>query len=201
MTHKLRKSICVYCSSSDAVDSAYLDAARELGALIGRGGHSLIYGGATVGLMGALAQAVRREGGHVTGVIPVLFRDKGIAWHEADELIVTADLRERKADMERRADAFIALPGGFGTLEEIAEVLVLKQLRQHTKPIVFLNTGGFYDPLLAFFEQLYRGKFSKSEYRKLYFIAPDPAAAIQHVETYVPPKLADKWFRPEAEAE
>ena len=187
-------SICVYCSSSNAVDAAYLDAARELGGLIGRGGHALIYGGTNVGLMGALALAVRESGGHVTGIVPAIFRDKGIAWHEADELIFTADLRERKAAMEHRADAFIALPGGFGTLEEIAEVLVLKQLRQHHKPIVFLNTKGFYDPLLAFFERLYEGKFSKSEYKKLYCIAPDPAAAMNHIETYTPPKVGEKWF-------
>jgi len=188
------KSICVYCSSSDSVDGGYRRIAEELGEQIGRAGNTLIYGGANIGLMGALARATHRAGGRVVGVIPAIFRDKDLAYNEADELIITADLRERKATMEQRADAFIALPGGFGTLEEIAEILVLKQLRLHAKPLVLLNTDGFYETLLAFFERLYTEGFSKPVYKNLYYIAPDPAAALHHIETYTPPDLADKWF-------
>jgi uncharacterized protein (TIGR00730 family) len=154
-----------------------------------------------MGLMGVLALAARRQGAHVTGVVPVVFKQKGIAWEEADELVITADLRERKADMERRADAFVALPGGFGTLEELAEILVLKQLRFHPKPIVLLNTHGFYDPLLAFFQRLYDDGFSKPEYKGLYFVTSDPAAAIEHIETYSPPKVGEKWFDRPSDAE
>jgi uncharacterized protein (TIGR00730 family) len=189
------KSIGVYCSSSDAVDGAYRAAAEALGESIGRAGYSLVYGGTNVGLMGALAMAARDAGARVVGVVPEFFRDKNIAWHDADELIFAADMRERKATMERRADAFIALPGGFGTLEEIAEILVLKQLHQHDKPVVFLNTGGYYDPLLAFFERLYAEHFTKPEYKKTYFVAPDAGAALEHIATYAPPRIGDKWFR------
>ncbi len=194
MSPDLTRSICVFCSSSDAVDVAYLRAAEQLGEAIGRRGHSLVYGGTNVGLMRALALVARRRGAHVTGVVPAVFKEKGIAWEEADELVITADLRERKADMERRADAFVALPGGFGTLEELAEILVLKQLRFHAKPVVLLNTNGFYDPLLAFFQRLYDDGFSKPEYKSLYFVTSDPVAALEHIETYSPPKLGDKWF-------
>ncbi|MFA6547179.1 MAG: TIGR00730 family Rossman fold protein, partial [Limisphaerales bacterium] len=115
------KSICVYCSSSSAVDARYVEAAVEFGTHLGRRGLTLVYGGASVGLMGQLAQAVHRGGGRVLGVIPQSLRDREIAYEAADELVVTRDLRERKAVMESRADAFVALPGGFGTLEEVLE--------------------------------------------------------------------------------
>jgi cytokinin riboside 5'-monophosphate phosphoribohydrolase len=188
------KSICVFSSSSDAVAREYFEAAAELGARIARHGWTLVYGGASVGLMGALAQAAIDNGGHVVGIIPHHLRHAGIANESCHELIVTGDLRERKAAMERRADAFIALPGGFGTLEEIIEVLTLKQLALHTKPIVFVNTNGFYSALDDLFEDFYEGFFAKPEYRQLYFMAPNPADAISHIETYRPPQPGRKWF-------
>ena len=145
-------TICVYCASSDAVDAAYGEAAEALGHLMGDRGDTLVYGGGTIGLMGILARATQSRGGHVVGVIPESLRTKELAYEEADELVVTPDLRTRKHEMDVRADAFIALPGGFGTLEEVVEVLTLKQLHLHDKAIVFLNTDEFWTPLFELFD-------------------------------------------------
>jgi hypothetical protein len=188
------KSVCVYCSSSSAVDPHYVTAAVELGTLLGERGLTLVYGGASVGLMGQLAQAVQRGGGRVLGVIPQSLRDREIAYEAADELIVTRDLRERKAIMESRADAFVALPGGFGTLEEVLEVLTLKQLRAHQKPVVFLNTAGFYDRLLAMFEQLFEQRFTKADHRHAYSVAATPAEVLPQLAHPRPMPEVTKWF-------
>lgn len=188
------QTICVYSSSSDAVAPAYFQAARELGALIAQHGHTLVYGGSSAGLMGELARAVHTQQGKVIGVIPETIRARGMAYDLADELLITEDLRQRKAVMETRSDAFIALPGGFGTLEEVSEVLTLKQLQLHTKPVVLINTQGFYDRLLALYDHFYAERFAKEQYRKLYYVAPDAAGALEHIETYRPPLLESKWF-------
>lgn len=187
------KAICVYCSSSNSLDPHYGEATEELGRLIGGRGLTLVYGGASVGLMGRLAAAVQRGGGCVVGVIPQSMRDREIAYEAADELIVTRDLRERKAVMEARADGFVALPGGFGTLEEVLEVLTLKQLRAHRKPVVFLNTAGFYDRLLAVFEQLYEQRFTKAEYRQFYQVAGHPREVLPLLAQAAAPPDVEKW--------
>jgi len=190
----MQKTICVFSSSSDAVDSVFFDGATELGNLIAKQNYVLIYGGAKIGLMGALARSVHENGGKVVGVIPELLRDKGLAYEYADELVVTKDLRERKAIMEERADAFVGLPGGFGTLEEVLEILTLKQLQFHAKPIIFVNTNGFYDHLINLFEYIYQERFAKPEYRQLYYVAPDAASAFSYIETYQPIQLQSKWL-------
>ena len=189
------RAICVFSSSSDAVALRYHEAATHLGALLAKRGLALVYGGGKVGLMGAVARSVHANGGRVIGVIPSFLRQKEVAYEEADELIVTKDLRERKAIMEERADGFVALPGGFGTLEEILEILTLKQLETHAKPIVFLNTDRFFDPLLALFDQLYREQFTKPDYRSHYHVAPAPADVFEHFDGYRPPLQVKKWFK------
>ena len=189
-------SICVYCSSSDAVAADYVQAAEELGREIGARGMSLVYGGTSVGLMGRVARAAQANGAPVVGVIPESIESRGLAFAGCDELIVTRDLRDRKAVMEDRADAFIALPGGFGTLEEVLEVLTLKQLQLHSKPIVLLNIAGFYDPLLAFFERLFEDRFAKPESCVYYYAAPDVTSAFEYLNGYAPPKPVAKWFAP-----
>ncbi len=188
------KTICVFCSSSSAVDEVYFDAARRLGKAMAEQSWGLVYGGSDVGLMGAVARAVHLHGGMVVGVIPQTIHARGIAYETADELLITKDLRERKAEMERRADAFIALPGGFGTLEEVIEVLTLKQLQTHAKPIVFLNTNGFYDPLMTLFEHYYQQQFAKPDTRNLYFVTPDVDSVVDYIATYQPPVIQSKWF-------
>lgn len=190
------KNICVYCSSSDAVAPIYLETARALGAQMAARGDTLIYGGADLGLMGALARAVHAGGGRVVGVIPQALQARGIAYAIADEVIVTTDLRERKATMEARADAFIALPGGLGTLEELLEVLTLRQLQAHTKPIVLLNTANYYAPLFALFAHLYRERFAKP-FENLYHIADDVGGIFDYLDAYEPFDAPSKWFTPE----
>jgi len=190
----MEKAICVFSSSSDVVDPVFFDVASDLGALIAQRNYTLIYGGATVGLMGALATAAHEYGGRVVGVIPAPIRDRGIAYEPADELIVTRDLRERKTLMEQLADIFVALPGGFGTLEETLEILTLKQLQHHNKPVVLVNTNGFYDRLLGLFEHFYQQRFVKAEHRDLYHVARDPISAFEYIDSYRPPEPVSKWF-------
>jgi hypothetical protein len=190
----MQKTVCVFCSSSSAVEQVYFDAARELGLLLAERGWPLVYGGTDVGLMGTLARAVHTGKGTVIGIIPESIYGRGLSYSTADETIVTKDLRERKGLMDLRSDAFIALPGGFGTLEEVIEVLTLKQLALHTKPVIFLNTNGFYDPLMTLFEHFYEQKFAKRESAMLYYVADTPADAVSYIENYQPSLAGSKWF-------
>lgn len=185
--------ICVYCSSSEAVAPLYIEAAGELGRLLGQRGHALVYGGGNVGLMGVLARAATASGAEVLGVIPRMMVEHGVAYAAADRLVVTATMAERKELMEREAEAFVALPGGFGTLEEIAQAITQKQLRYLQGPIAFVNVGGFYDALAAFFEQLYDERFAHDAYRETYHLAATPAAALDYIEQYVEPVAPRKW--------
>ena len=175
-------SICLFCASSDAVDGAFFDEARQLGGLIARGGHTLVYGGGCIGLMGAVALAVHEQGGRVVGVIPQSMEGKPYVYRDADELIVTKDLRQRKQVMDDRADAFVALPGGFGTLDEIAEVVAHRQLRAHEKPVVIVNCRGFYGPLLALFDHLIETRFAKPHHRLSFDVVADAAGALALLE-------------------
>lgn len=184
----------VYTSSSDAVDDRYRAVARAFGYRIGERGDALVYGGTQVGLMGVLAAATREAGGHVTGVLPQLMADRGLADTDCDELIVTDGMADRKRAMIERADAFVALPGGFGTLEELLEVLTLRQLGYHRKPIVLLDVDGFFTPLLACFEHLFALGFAKREYAELWFRAGDLDALFAHVDADQQPDLPTKWF-------
>jgi uncharacterized protein (TIGR00730 family) len=161
---------------------------------MGPRGDELVYGGTAVGMMGVLAAGVRAGGGRVTGVLPRLMADRGLADESCDELVVTDDMAGRKQVMIERADAFVALPGGFGTLEELFEVLTLKQLGYHDKPIVLLDVDGFFAPLLGMFEHLYEQRFARPEYAGLYHVAPDVSSLFDHLDTYEPADLPAKWF-------
>jgi cytokinin riboside 5'-monophosphate phosphoribohydrolase len=187
-------NICVFCSSSNAVKNCYFDEAQELGKIMGSRNHSLIYGGANVGLMHHLATTIKENGGHVTGIIPQKIFDKALAAINDNELIVTPTMDERKSLMRDRSDAFIALPGGFGTLEEILEVITLKQLDYHRKPVVFVNTNSFYDDLFAQFEKSYTEMFARENYRKLFRIVNRSIEAIDYIENYLHEELGAKWF-------
>jgi hypothetical protein len=158
------RSICVYCGSSEDIDPAYRQAAKKLGKLIGEQGDQLVYGGGSVGLMGDCARAVHEHGGKVVGVIPESLSTVEIAYHNADELIVTDTMRERKQIMDDRADAFVVLPGGFGTLEELAEILVLKILKYTDRPLIIVNPDGFYDPLIELFNHFVEHKFAQPKH-------------------------------------
>ena len=140
-------AICVFCASSDAIPRRYVDLAGEVGTEIARRGHSLVTGGGSVSSMGAVARAARAGGAHTVGVIPRALLEMEIADHDSDELVITDDMRSRKGEMDRRSDAFLALPGGIGTLEELIEVWVAHSLRMHSKPVVVLDPDGLFDPL------------------------------------------------------
>ena len=187
-------NITVFSSSSDAVDPVFFDVARELGRGIADRGDTLVYGGTNVGLMGALAKAAKETGGKVVGVIPGHISDRGIGFEQADELIVTANMRDRKRIMEERADTFVVLPGGFGTLEEVVEIITLKQLQQHRKAIVILNAHGFYDPLHTLFEHFYEQHFAKPASRALYHFARSVPDTFAYLDSYVPTAVPTKWM-------
>jgi uncharacterized protein (TIGR00730 family) len=172
------RAVTVYCSSSKSLDPVYYAAGNALGAAIAREGWSLVYGGNHLGLMGALADAARKAGGKVIGVTPQLFVEKGFGDDKCDELIITDNLRDRKATMEKRGDAFIALPGGLGTFEEIFDIVVHRQLGFHTKPIVLLNIDGYYDPLIEMIQSGVEKHFIKVESCRLFVTAPSVDAAI-----------------------
>ena len=153
------KRICVYCGSSSGNDPTYTAAARKFGEILARNKIRLIYGCGSTGLMGTLARAVHDHGGEITGVIPEFLKAQERLFRDADEIIVTADMHERKWLMFDRADAFVALPGGVGTLEELVEQLTWAQLGRHKKPILLANVGGFWDPLITVFEHLRSSAF------------------------------------------
>lgn len=188
------RSVTVYCSSSTAVARHFFDAAAATGRALAENDWALIYGGNSVGLMQTVADAARAAGGKVVGITPQLMVDKGIHDALADELVVTATMRDRKALMEDRGDAFLTLPGGLGTFEEIFEIIVGKQLGYHSKPIVLLNTAGYFDPLLTMIEHGIEQHFIKPKVRELYHVAATVDDAVRHYRSYVPPVLADKWF-------
>lgn len=164
-------NLCVFAASSSVLIPLHVEAAEQLGRGMAAAGHALVFGGGHIGLMGVLARAVHQQGGRVIGVIPEKLRDLELAYEQADELIITQTMRDRKRIMEEKADAFVALPGGFGTLEEVMEILVLKQLGYHLKPLVFLNSGGIYDRLFQFFDGLIEHQLVRPNQRQLYAIA------------------------------
>jgi len=156
-------AVCVFCASSERIDRRHLTVASELGTQIGRRGWTLVSGGGQVSSMGAVARAARAAGGHTVGVIPRTLLAREVVDHGADELVVTDNMRERKAVMDRRSDAFLALAGGLGTLEELLEVWVAGSLGMHERPVVVLDPDRTYDPLRALVEALVRDGFVRPE--------------------------------------
>jgi cytokinin riboside 5'-monophosphate phosphoribohydrolase len=189
------RSVTVFCGSSDSVDRKYFAAAEELGAKLARRGWRLVYGGGGVGLMGSLARAVLAHGGKVTGIIPKALLELGVGDTGLTELVVTDGLRDRKAIMDERGDAFVALPGGLGTLEEVLEALTLKQLGYHRKPIAVLDLHGFFDPLWAQFQRGVDEGFIKPEFLDLWYPAPDIDALLRYLDDYEPHGYGPKWTR------
>jgi uncharacterized protein (TIGR00730 family) len=165
------RNVCVYCGSADAVDPAYVAAAARLGELLARCGMRLVYGGGSNGLMGAVASAVIEHGGNVTGIIPEFLKNRELMLKTAQDLVVVPDMHTRKRLMFERADAFIALPGGIGTLEELVEQLTWVQLERHTKPVLIADIGGFWRPLLSLFAHMREHGFIRPEFEVRYLVA------------------------------
>jgi uncharacterized protein (TIGR00730 family) len=173
--------ICVFCASGEHIPEVYFKPAAGLGRLLAENKITLVYGGGKAGLMGALARAVHAGGGEIISVIPTLFRERGWCNEDADRIIQTHTMQERKQIMEQEAQAFIALPGGTGTLDEILEILTARQLGFHQKPLVLINTRGFFNPLIRFFNRLYRQGFMPERVDRYLSLAKDERDALKRI--------------------
>jgi len=189
------KSLCVYCASSDRLESKYTEAASQVGAEMARRGWTLVYGGGKTGLMGAVARGVKGGGGRVVGVIPDFMKARELEFTEADELISVLTMRERKMLMETRADAFLALPGGWGTLEELLEILTLAHLEALRKPIVIFNQDGYYDDLLRLNERIIAEKFMHGTIRGKFAVARTVAEIFPLIENWNHQPGDAKWYQ------
>ena len=179
------KNVCVFASSSNNLEHSFYEDAAELGRLLGVNGLNIVYGGSRLGMMYACASKVKEYGGNIIGVMPQRLYDFGCGNPEdCAEFILTKGMRERKAKMDELSDAVIALAGGFGTLEEISEMIVQKQLGYNKKPVIFLNTSGFYDNLTKFFDSIIKNGFAKNETKELYYIANTPREALNYLLNY-----------------
>jgi uncharacterized protein (TIGR00730 family) len=176
-------AVCVYCGSSPGLDPAFVEAAGQFGKILAENGVRLVYGGGSVGLMGAVANAVLEHGGEATGIIPEFLTRREHPKRIAQELIVTRDMHERKRTMFERADAFVALPGGIGTLEEIVEQMTWAQLGRHKKPILFANIKGYWDPMLSLVTHMRDQEFLPAAMRVDFLVANSPEEIL--------PKLRD----------
>jgi uncharacterized protein (TIGR00730 family) len=190
------KSVAVFCGSSLGADPAFVQAAETLGALLAERRIRLIYGGGNIGLMGKLASAALAAGGHVTGVIPRFMMSREIGNIDLPDLRLVDSMHDRKALLNELAHGFIALPGGFGTLEEFCEVLTWGQLGLHAKPLGLLNTGGFYDHFLAFLDHAAARALIKPKHRALLLTAGQPAPLLDQMQSWKP-LPAKKWITPE----
>ena len=189
------QKICVYCGSSDDVPSIYFQAARDIGAALASRGYTLVYGGGSTGLMGAVADATLQHGGQVIGVIPEHFYTPQLRHESLTRLEVVPDMHTRKARMAELADAFIALPGGYGTLEEFFEILTWAQIGLHTKPIGLFNFQGYYDGLLAFIRHARQEGFIFAEHEALFVYATAAEPLLDALQAYQHPGGTERWLR------
>jgi uncharacterized protein (TIGR00730 family) len=185
--------VCVFCGSSAGSNPAYAEAARTLGRAMVERGHSLVYGGGHVGLMGVLADAVLEAGGEAIGVIPHALNEREIAHLRLTRLHVVDSMHERKAKMAEMSDAFIAMPGGFGTYEEFFEAVTWTQLGVHKKPCGLLNVAGFYDPIVQFLDHAVREQFIRPAHRGTVLVDSDPARLLDQLAAVVLPDVP-KWI-------
>ena len=176
--------ICVYGAASNEIDKSYIEAGESLGKEMGARGHSLVFGGGATGLMGAVARGIEKENGEIIGVSPSFFNVDGILFDRCSEMIFTDTMRERKQIMEEKSDAFIITVGGIGTFEEFFEILTLRSLDRHKKPIAILNTNGYYDHLIQFLENGVRENFLKAENLELFFVSDSHTEVLDYIESY-----------------
>ncbi len=189
------KAIQVFCGSNKGRDPIYESAAKDLGQILVQKGIQLLYGGGNVGLMGILADTVLAAGGKVIGVIPYFLREREVCHEGLTELVVVNSMAERKLVMAERADGVIALPGGYGTLDELFEVLTLAQLGQYPYPIGIWNIKGFYDHLISFIDHIYYEQFLKEIHKNLLIYSNDISELIEKMNNYSIPSAEGKWLR------
>jgi uncharacterized protein (TIGR00730 family) len=187
------KRVCVFCGSSVGRNPRYAEAARRTGVTLARRGIGLVYGGGSVGLMGAVADAALEAGGEVVGVIPKALQLRELAHARLTKLHVVASMHDRKAKMAELAEGFVALPGGMGTLEELSEVLTWAQLGIHARPCGLLDVDGYYRPLVAFFDHAVAEGFLRPEHRRLVLVADDPDALLDEFAAWTPPPV-QRWM-------
>lgn len=187
--------ISVFCGSSSGNEEIFVEQATLLGQVIARRGYGVVYGGAHVGLMGAVANGALSEGGEVLGVIPEFLKKKELQHQKLSRVYVVETMHERKALMNKLSDGVIALPGGYGTLEELFEMLTWAQLALHKKPVGLLNIDGFYEPLIEMSQKMIEKGFLKDEYRNLLLVDDNSSGLLDKMEAFVP-LLNDKWFEP-----
>jgi len=187
------KQVCVFCGSSQGFKPIYAEMARALADCLADKGHSLVYGGASVGLMGLLADRMLERGCEVTGVIPSFFSKTEIAHPGLSRIHVVESMHERKNLMAGMSDAFIALPGGFGTLDELFEIITWGQLDLHSKPVGILNINGYFDPLIQQIDRMVEEGFVKKAHRDMLLISDNPALLLQHMQEWKPVRL-EKWL-------
>jgi len=190
------ESICVFCGSSEGNDTAIIEQASQLGKTLAERDITLVYGASKLGIMGKVAHAALDHGGKVVGIIPKFLKMKEVVHLGLDELITTKNMHERKLLMQEKSDGFIALPGGFGTLEELFEIITWSQLGLHHKPIGLLNTSGFYDHLIAMLEEMVRRGFLKIENFELLIVDDAIESLLEKMENFKPDIMA-KWLKPE----
>ena len=183
MNNKI-KNVCVYCSSSNSLEDIYYKDAENLGVLLAKNNYNVVYGGSKLGLMYKVAKSAKDNGSKVIGVMPAKLYDLGVSEAFCDEFYLTKEMRERKATLDEKSDAVIALAGGFGTLEELSEMIVQKQLCYNNKAIVILNTNSFYNDLLNFFEKIISEKFATKDSKNLYYVANSPDEVIKYLNSY-----------------
>lgn len=176
--------ICVYGAASNEIDPSYIEAGEQLGKAMAARGHRLVFGAGCSGMMGAVARGTTEAKGYMIGIVPSFFNVDGVLYDKCDELIYTETMRERKQLMEDSADAFVMTAGGIGTFEEFFEILTLKQLDRHDKPIVILNTNGYYDRMFAMLDYTVAENFAKEKTKELYFVTEDIDAALDYIENY-----------------
>lgn len=191
--------ISVFCGSSSGEDAIFVKEAYKVGKLLAENEITVVYGGAKVGLMGNLANGALENGGEVIGVIPEFLETKEVSHEGLTDLIIVESMHQRKAVMYQLSDGIIVLPGGFGTMEEFFEMLTWAQLGMHQKPIGILNTKGFYDHLLTFFEEMQKQKFIKNTHQKLFIVGKTMPTLLKRMERYKAPKLK-KWISEEEES-
>ena len=179
-------NICVYGAASNSIDGKFLEAAEELGLLMGRAGHTLVFGAGATGIMGACARGMTRAGGRIVGVAPRFFDREGVLYRQCTELIFTDTMRQRKHIMEERSAAFVMAPGGMGTLEEFFEILTLRQLERHNKPFFVLNTGEFFQDLVSFLRKAAEQGFMKPEHLELFQVCQTPEEVVSRVDSLQP---------------
>jgi hypothetical protein len=187
------RRLCVFCGSSPGARPEYLEAASQVGRLLAHRGIGLVYGGGRVGLMGAVADAALADGGKVIGIIPGTLARKEVAHQGLADLRIVNSMHERKAQMAELSDGFLALPGGFGTLEELFEVVTWAQIGIHHKPCGLLNVEGYFDPMLSFLDHMLQERFVRPEHRSLILTDTDPARLLDRMEQFHSPVL-DKWM-------